>query len=79
MMVLVEEERSIEEGLLELSNQTDASGCRITACVILSTFVAVCGSFSFGVAIVEPEPPREPRTDTRWDELERSRAEARRV
>ncbi|XP_013616280.1 PREDICTED: sugar transporter ERD6-like 18 isoform X4 [Brassica oleracea var. oleracea] len=51
MMVLVEEERSIEEGLLELSNQTDASGCRITACVILSTFVAVCGSFSFGVAI----------------------------
>ncbi|XP_013663782.1 sugar transporter ERD6-like 18 isoform X2 [Brassica napus] len=51
MMVLVDEERSIEEGLLELSNQTDASGCRITACVILSTFVAVCGSFSFGVAI----------------------------
>ncbi|KAF2563130.1 hypothetical protein F2Q70_00018603 [Brassica cretica] len=51
MMVLVEEERSIEEELLELSNQTDASGCRITACVILSTFVAVCGSFSFGVAI----------------------------
>ncbi|CAN7045475.1 unnamed protein product [Brassica rapa subsp. trilocularis] len=51
MMVLVEEERSIEEGLLELSNQSDASGCRITACVILSTFVAVCGSFSFGVAI----------------------------
>ncbi|KAG2305540.1 hypothetical protein Bca52824_034191 [Brassica carinata] len=50
-MVLVEEERSIEEGLLELSNQSDASGCRITACVILSTFVAVCGSFSFGVAI----------------------------
>ncbi|KAG5412000.1 hypothetical protein IGI04_008319 [Brassica rapa subsp. trilocularis] len=49
-MVLVEEERSIEEGLLELSNQSDASGCRITACVILSTFVAVCGSFSFGVA-----------------------------
>ncbi|KAF2596161.1 hypothetical protein F2Q68_00012130 [Brassica cretica] len=51
MMVLVEEERSIEEGLLELSNQTDASGCRITACVILSNFVAVCGSFSFGVAV----------------------------
>ncbi|RID76569.1 hypothetical protein BRARA_B03534 [Brassica rapa] len=51
MMVLVEEERSIEEGLLELSNQSDASGCRITACVILSTFVAICGSFSFGVAI----------------------------
>ncbi|CAN7125452.1 unnamed protein product [Brassica rapa subsp. narinosa] len=51
MMVLVEEERSIEEGLLELSNQSDASGCRVTACVILSTFVAVCGSFSFGVAI----------------------------
>ncbi|KAJ0232333.1 hypothetical protein HA466_0291930 [Hirschfeldia incana] len=51
MMVLVEEERSINKGLLELSNQSDASGCRITACVILSTFVAVCGSFSFGVAI----------------------------
>ncbi|ESQ32263.1 hypothetical protein EUTSA_v10004135mg [Eutrema salsugineum] len=46
-----EEERSIEEGLLQLKNQNDSSGCRITACVIFSTFVAVCGSLSFGVAI----------------------------
>ncbi|KAF3591105.1 hypothetical protein DY000_02025880 [Brassica cretica] len=40
----------MEEGLLKLKNQNDTSDCRITACVILSTFVAVCGSFSFGVA-----------------------------
>ncbi|KAF2571442.1 hypothetical protein F2Q70_00003679 [Brassica cretica] len=33
----------------------------------------------FANRIVEPGPPREPRTDTRWGELERSRAEARRV
>uniref|UniRef100_A0A1J3H914 Sugar transporter ERD6-like 18 n=2 Tax=Noccaea caerulescens TaxID=107243 RepID=A0A1J3H914_NOCCA len=50
-MMVVEEERSIEEGLLQLKNQNDDSDCRITACVILSTFVAVCGSFSFGVSI----------------------------
>ncbi|KAJ0253804.1 Sugar transporter ERD6-like 17 [Hirschfeldia incana] len=50
-MMVVEEERSMEEGLLMLKTQTDASDCRITACVILSTFVAVCGSFSFGVAV----------------------------
>ncbi|KAL0890790.1 hypothetical protein Bca101_014773 [Brassica carinata] len=50
-MMVVEEERSMEEGLLKLKNQNDASDCRITACVILSTFVAVCGSFSFGVAV----------------------------
>ncbi|KAG7556721.1 Major facilitator sugar transporter-like [Arabidopsis suecica] len=49
-MMVVEEERSIEEGLLKLKNQNDDSECRITACVIFSTFVAVCGSFSFGVA-----------------------------
>ncbi|KAF8105505.1 hypothetical protein N665_0157s0085 [Sinapis alba] len=49
-MMVVEEERSMEEGLLKLKNQNDASDCRITACVILSTFVAVCGSFSFGLA-----------------------------
>ncbi|CAF2144317.1 hypothetical protein HID58_007487 [Brassica napus] len=50
-MVAVKEERSLEEGLLKLKNQNDASGCRITACVILSTFVAICGSFSFGVSV----------------------------
>ncbi|RID59655.1 hypothetical protein BRARA_F02871 [Brassica rapa] len=50
-MMVVEEERSMEEGLLKLKNQNDTSDCRITACVILSTFVAVCGSFSFGVAV----------------------------
>ncbi|KAF8097960.1 hypothetical protein N665_0278s0021 [Sinapis alba] len=50
-MVPVKEERSIEEGLLKLNNQNDTSDCRINACVILSTFFAVCGSFSFAVAI----------------------------
>ncbi|CAH8331725.1 unnamed protein product [Eruca vesicaria subsp. sativa] len=49
-MMVVEGERSMEEGLLKLQNQNDASDCRITSCVILSTFVAICGSFSFGVA-----------------------------
>ncbi|KAG2244040.1 hypothetical protein Bca52824_094109 [Brassica carinata] len=49
--MVVEEERSMEEGLLKLKNLNDTSDCRITACVILSTFVAVCGSFSFGVAV----------------------------
>ncbi|KAL1214888.1 Sugar transporter ERD6-like 17 [Cardamine amara subsp. amara] len=49
--MLDEEERSIEEGLLKLKNQNDDSDCRITACVILSTVVAVCGTFSFGVAL----------------------------
>ncbi|KAL0792462.1 hypothetical protein Bca101_063839 [Brassica carinata] len=51
MMVAVKEERSIEEGLLKLKNQNGASDCRITACVFLSTFVAICGSFSFGVSL----------------------------
>ncbi|XP_010421638.1 PREDICTED: sugar transporter ERD6-like 18 isoform X1 [Camelina sativa] len=50
-MMVVEEERSIEEQLLHLNDQNDDSGCRVTACVILSTLVAVCGSFSFGVAM----------------------------
>ncbi|KAG2305541.1 hypothetical protein Bca52824_034192 [Brassica carinata] len=50
-MVAVKEERSIEEGLLKLKNQNGASDCRITACVFLSTFVAICGSFSFGVSL----------------------------
>ncbi|KAJ4888017.1 Sugar transporter ERD6-like 18 [Raphanus sativus] len=51
MMVAVKEERSMEEGLLKLKNQNDPSDCRITACVFLSTFVAICGSFSFGVSV----------------------------
>ena len=50
-MVAVKEEKSLEEGLLKLKNQNDASGCRITACVILSTLIAICGSFSFGVSV----------------------------
>jgi MFS family permease len=50
-MMVVEKERSIEERLLQLKNQNDDSECRITACVILSTFIAVCGSFSFGVSL----------------------------
>jgi hypothetical protein len=50
-MMVVEKERSIEERLLQLKNQNDDSECRITACVILSTFIAVCGSFSFGVSV----------------------------
>ncbi|XP_019084274.1 PREDICTED: sugar transporter ERD6-like 17 [Camelina sativa] len=49
-MVVVEEERSIEGGLLQLDNQNDDPECRITACVIFSTVVAICASFSFGVA-----------------------------
>ncbi|CAH8272444.1 unnamed protein product [Arabidopsis lyrata] len=50
-MMVEEKERSIEERLLQLKNQNDDSDCRITACVILGTFVAVCGSFSFGVSL----------------------------
>ncbi|KFK26471.1 hypothetical protein AALP_AA8G253500 [Arabis alpina] len=48
--MVVKEERSIEEGLLQIKDLNEASDCRITASVIFSTFVAVCGSFSFGVA-----------------------------
>ncbi|CAF2144315.1 unnamed protein product [Brassica rapa] len=50
-MVAVKEKRNIEEGLLKLKNPNDDPDCRITACVIFSTFLTVCGSFSFGVAI----------------------------
>ncbi|EOA22680.1 hypothetical protein CARUB_v10003384mg [Capsella rubella] len=50
-MTVVEEERSIEEELLQHDDLNDDSGCRITACVVLSTLVSVCGSFSFGVAM----------------------------
>ncbi|WZY79270.1 hypothetical protein YC2023_025654 [Brassica napus] len=51
VMVAVKEKRNIEEGLLKLKNPNDDPDCRITACVIFSTFLTVCGSFSFGVAI----------------------------
>ncbi|KAH0940025.1 hypothetical protein HID58_007486 [Brassica napus] len=50
-MVAVKEKRNIEDGLLKLKNPNDDPDCRITACVIFSTFLTVCGSFSFGVAI----------------------------
>ncbi|KAL1211691.1 Sugar transporter ERD6-like 11 [Cardamine amara subsp. amara] len=49
-MVMVEENRSMEEGLLRTRHQNDRDDHRITACVILSTFVAVCSSFSYGWA-----------------------------
>jgi hypothetical protein len=39
----------MEEGLLRHENDRDDR--RITACVILSTFVAVCSSFSYGCAV----------------------------
>ncbi|VVB15261.1 unnamed protein product [Arabis nemorensis] len=48
--MVVEEETSIEEGLLQPKDQNVTSYSRITASVLCSTFVAVCGSFSFGVA-----------------------------
>lgn len=38
----------MEEGLLQ--HQNDRDDRRITACVILSTFVAVCSAFSYGCA-----------------------------
>ncbi|AEE74198.1 Major facilitator superfamily protein [Arabidopsis thaliana] len=47
-MVVEEENRSMEEGLLQ--HQNDRDDRRITACVILSTFVAVCSAFSYGCA-----------------------------
>ncbi|XP_010550966.1 PREDICTED: sugar transporter ERD6-like 18 [Tarenaya hassleriana] len=50
MVMVVEEERSMEAGLLQRRDQNDSEECRITACVILSTFVAVCSSFTFGCA-----------------------------
>ncbi|CAN8255712.1 unnamed protein product [Cochlearia groenlandica] len=50
MVDVEEEKRNVEEMLLQHKNQNDDSECRITACVVLSTFIAVCSSFSFGVA-----------------------------
>ncbi|ESQ49560.1 hypothetical protein EUTSA_v10020670mg [Eutrema salsugineum] len=48
--MVVEEDRSMEEGLIRQRHQNDRDDRRITACVILSTFVTVCSSFSFGCA-----------------------------
>ncbi|XP_010464029.1 PREDICTED: sugar transporter ERD6-like 11 [Camelina sativa] len=49
MVVEEEENRGMEEGLL-LPHQNDRDDRHVTACVILSTFVAVCSSFSYGCA-----------------------------
>ncbi|CAH2055049.1 unnamed protein product [Thlaspi arvense] len=48
--MVVVEDRSMEEGLIRQRHQNDRNDRRITACVILSTFVTVCSSFSFGCA-----------------------------
>ncbi|WZZ63126.1 hypothetical protein YC2023_063233 [Brassica napus] len=45
-----EDRRSMEEGLIQQRHQNDIDDPRVTTCVILSTFVAVCSSFSFGCA-----------------------------
>ncbi|CAN7002981.1 hypothetical protein IGI04_020987 [Brassica rapa subsp. trilocularis] len=49
-MVVEEDRRSMEEGLIQQRHQNDIDDPRVTTCVILSTFVAVCSSFSFGCA-----------------------------
>lgn len=49
-MVVEEDRRSMEEGLIQQRHQNDRDDPRVTTCVILSTFVAVCSSFSFGSA-----------------------------
>lgn len=50
-MVVEEDRRSMEEGLIQQRHQNDRDDPRVTTCVILSTFVAVCSSFSFGSAV----------------------------
>ncbi|KAL1192950.1 Sugar transporter ESL1 [Cardamine amara subsp. amara] len=45
-----ENSRSLEAGLLLNKNQNDINECRITAVVLFSTFVSVCGSFCYGCA-----------------------------
>jgi SP family facilitated glucose transporter-like MFS transporter 8 len=45
-----ENSRNLEAGLLLRKNQNDINECRITAVVLFSTFVSVCGSFCFGCA-----------------------------
>jgi len=46
-----ENSRNLEAGLLLRKNQNDINECRITAVVLFSTFVSVCGSFCFGCAV----------------------------
>ncbi|CAH8383879.1 unnamed protein product [Eruca vesicaria subsp. sativa] len=49
-MTMSEDQRSLEAGLLLNKNRNDINECRITAVVLFSTFVSVCGSFCFGCA-----------------------------
>ncbi|XP_010528847.1 PREDICTED: sugar transporter ERD6-like 3 isoform X1 [Tarenaya hassleriana] len=49
-MAVVEKKSDLEAGLLK-KDQNDNGGCRITSVVLLSTLVAVCGSFCFGCAM----------------------------
>ncbi|KAG2273087.1 hypothetical protein Bca52824_067642 [Brassica carinata] len=49
-MVVEEDRRSMEEGLIQQRHQNERDDPRVTICVMLSTFVAVCSSFSFGCA-----------------------------
>ncbi|CAH8251632.1 unnamed protein product [Arabidopsis lyrata] len=49
-MTMSENSRNLEAGLLLRKNQNDINECRITAVVLFSTFVSVCGSFCFGCA-----------------------------
>lgn len=50
-MTMSENSRNLEAGLLLRKNQNDINECRITAVVLFSTFVSVCGSFCFGCAV----------------------------
>ena len=50
-MTMSENQRNLEAGLLLNKNRNDINECRITAVVIFSTFVSVCGSFCFGCAV----------------------------
>ncbi|CAN8294901.1 unnamed protein product [Cochlearia groenlandica] len=49
-MTMSENQRNLEAGLLLKKNKNDINECRITAVVLFSTFVSVCGSFCFGCA-----------------------------
>ncbi|EOA37315.1 hypothetical protein CARUB_v10010993mg [Capsella rubella] len=49
-MTMSDNSRNLEAGLLLRKNQNDINECRITAVVLFSTFVSVCGSFCFGCA-----------------------------
>ncbi|CAA7029712.1 unnamed protein product [Microthlaspi erraticum] len=49
-MTISENKRNLEAGLLLNKNKNDINECRITAVVVFSTFVSVCGSFCYGCA-----------------------------